>query len=65
MTLPGPSSQLPRGCSLEECWSRFRMHNAGGARVQGSEASLDLQYIMSTATVSVPTEFWAAPKQVP
>ena len=41
------------------------MHNAGGARVQGSEASLDLQYIMSTATVSVPTEFWAAPKQVP
>eukprot|EP01047_Picozoa_sp_COSAG01_P054819 COSAG01_NODE_6037_length_3886_cov_1.914972_3_plen_241_part_00 len=28
----------------------------------GSEASLDLQYIMSMATVSVPTEFWAAPK---
>ena len=27
----------------------------------GSEASLDLQYIMSTATVSVPTEFWSAP----
>ena len=28
----------------------------------GSEASLDLQYIMSMATVSVPTEFWAAPR---
>ena len=27
----------------------------------GSEASLDLQYIMPTATVSVPTEFWSAP----
>jgi tripeptidyl-peptidase-1 len=27
----------------------------------GSEASLDLQYIMSAATEAIPTEFWSAP----